>query len=327
MSLKRLVVWGAFALVAVSAVAAVAVMHRPGSVHGFHHGGIQASPGDGAAAVHAARAGVAELGKQWNVSVRDATTELYGELLRQQSSAGIREIANLKYGPDEQQSLELLVPEGGFSELTTVLVYLHGDGLSRSEPSHAGRNIGRYVANVGGIGVNAGYRVARDAEGLSGAEDVRLVLQWVRANIEPYGGNPDNIVLMGNSTGAAHIATYLFHEPSQLPGGPGVKAAILSSGTFGENGDGNGPTPLDLVDSYAGSAVPLLLWSGEYDVPAVETSVAALYAKLCKKYADCPMFVQLQGFNHVSHVLSIGSADATVTNTIMRFYHSVIDAR
>jgi triacylglycerol lipase len=275
--------------------------------------------------VHAARAGVAALGKQWNASVRDATTELYGELLRQQSSAGIRETANLKYGPDEQQSLELFVPEGGFSELTTVLVYLHGDGLSRSEPSHAGRNIGRYIANVGGIGVNAGYRVAPDAEGLSGAEDVRLVLQWVRAKIEAYGGNPNNIVLMGNSTGAAHIATYLFHEPSQLPGGPGVNAAILSSGTFGENGAG--PTPLGLVDSYAGKAVPILLWSGEYDVPAVETTVAELYAKLCRKYADCPMFVQLQGFNHVSHVLSIGSADTTVTDTIMRFYHSVIDAR
>ena len=70
--------------------------------------------------------------------------------------------------------------------------------------------------------------MAPNAEWLTGAEDVRLLLQWVRANIEPYGGNPNNIVLMGN---------------------------------------------------------------------------------------------------HVSHVLSIGSADTTVTNTIMRFYHSVIDAR
>jgi len=326
MSFKRLSVWGALALVTVAAVGAAAVMHHPWG-HGLHHGGPQAAAGDGAAAVHSARAGVAALGKQWNGSVRDATTELYGELTRQQSSAGIREITDLKYGPDEKQSLDLFVPEGGFSELTTVLVYLHGDGLSSGEPSPAGRNIGRYLANVGGIGVNARYRVAPDTEWLTGAEDVRLLLQWVRANIEPYGGNPNNIVLMGNSTGAAHIATYLFHEPSQLPGGPGVTAAILSSGTFGEAGDGSVPTPLALVDGYRGRAVPLLLWSAEYDVPAVETSVAELYAKLCRKYAHCPMFAQLQGFNHVSHVLSIGSADTTVTNTIMRFYHSVIDAR
>jgi hypothetical protein len=93
MSFKRRLVWGALVLVAASAVAAVSVMHHPGLGHSLHHGGTQASPGDGAAAVHAAKAGVAALGKQWNASVRDATTELYGELLRQQSSAGIREIA------------------------------------------------------------------------------------------------------------------------------------------------------------------------------------------------------------------------------------------
>jgi len=322
---KKLSALGALALVAAVAVAAVVHHGPPGA--GTHHGSAQPSSDANVAAVHRARAGVGALGKQWSVSVRDATTELYDELRRQQDSAGIREIANLKYGPHEQQSLDLFVPEGGFSELTTVLVYLHDDGLSPAEPAHGGRNIGTYIARVGGIGVNARYRVGPDAEWLAGAQDVRRLLEWLRANIEPYGGDPHNIVLMGNSTGAAHIATYLFHEPSQLADGPGVTAAILSSGTFGESGDGSAQTPLALIDSYQGSAVPLLIWSAEYDVPSVETSVAELYAKLCRKYADCPMFVQLQGFNHVSHVLSIDSADTAVTDTIMRFYHSVIDAR
>ena len=107
MSFNRQSVWGALALVTVAAVGAAAVMHHPGGGHGFHHGGPQAAFGDGAAAVHSARAGVAALGKQWNGSVRDATTELYSELTRQQSSAGIREITDLKYGPDEKQSLDL----------------------------------------------------------------------------------------------------------------------------------------------------------------------------------------------------------------------------
>lgn len=323
---KRLWVLAAVALAAAATGAAV-VMHQPGLRHSLHHGSAQSAPAGDAAAVHKARAGVAALGKRWDISVRDATTELYGELLRQQGSAGIREIEHLKYGADGQQSLDVFVPEAGFTELTTVLVYLHGDGLSNGEPPQGGRNVGRFAATVGAIGVNAGYRAAAESQPLAGAEDVRLVLEWVRANIEPYGGNPNNIVLMGNSTGAAHIATYLFHEPSQLLGGPGVTAAILSSGTFGGDSERSLQTPLALVDGYAGRAVPLLLWSGEYDVPAVETSVAELYAKLCRKYAACPMFVQLQGFNHVSHVLSIGTADTTVTNTIMRFYHSVIDAR
>jgi len=205
-------------------------------------------------------------------------------------------------------------------ELTTVVAYF-GD-----ESSRGGRNVGNYAALVGAIGVVAQYRRGSDAGWSAGAEDVRTLLTWLRDNVEPYGGDPHNIVLMGHSTGAAHVATYLFHEPSQLPSGPGITAAILSSGPFEEGADRT-HTPLALVDSYAGPAVPILLWSAEYDAPAIETSVADLYAKLCRKYADCPMFLQWQGHNHGSTVLSIDTADTAVTDGIMRFYHGVIDHR
>src|SRR5262249_55072964 len=202
------------------------------------------------------------LGKQWNESVADATTELYAGL-NKQDATGLKRIADLKYGPDEQQRLDLFVPDGGFSELTTVIAYL-GD-----ESSRGGANLGTSAAGVGAIGVVARYRQAPNAEWSTGAEDVRLLLAWLRDNIEPYGGNPHNIVLMGHSTGAVHVATYLFDEASQLPGGPGITAAILGSGAFGEGRD-LAHTPLALVDGYAGPAVPILLWSAEYDVPAVD---------------------------------------------------------
>jgi triacylglycerol lipase len=311
---------GVLALAGAAAVVTVAVVHHGGlaGIHHHDHHGANAAP-NGQAAVQAVRAGVAALGKQWNASVAEATTELYAGL-NEPDTEGIRRIADLVYGPDEQQRLDLFVPQGGFSELTTVLAYL-GDEMSRGGP-----NVGNYAARVGAIGVVARYRRGPEAEWSSGAEDVRLLLAWLRDNIEPYGGDPHNIVLMGHSTGAAHVATYLFHEPSQLPGGPGITAAILSSGAFEEGAD-RARTPLALVDSYAGRAVPILLWSAEYDVPAVETSVAELYAKLCRKYSDCPMFVQWQGHNRLSPLLSIDTADTAVTDGIMRFYHRVIDAR
>jgi len=319
MSFKPAAILGVLAL-GVAAALGVAVVHlHHGGLGGIHHHGAGASPNTQAAAVHAARAGVAALGKQWNASVAEATTELYAKLTPQ-DTAGIRRLVDLQYGPHEQQRLDLFVPEGGFSELTTVLVYL-GDDMSRGGP-----NLGNSAASVGAIGVVARYRQAPNAEWSTGAEDVRMLLTWLRDNIEPYGGDPHNIVLMGHSTGAAHVATYLFDEAAQLAGGPGITAAILSSGAFAEGAD-RAHTPLALVDSYAGPAVPILLWSAEYDVPAVETSVAELYAKLCRKYADCPMFVQLQGHNRVSPVLSIGTADTTAAEVIMRFYHRVIDAR
>ena len=318
MSFKRAAIVGVLALGLVAAVVAVAVAHH-GGLSGIHHHGAHAPANGQANAVHTARVGVAALGKQWNESIAEATTKLYAGL-NEAETTGIRRVADLKYGPHDQQRVDVYVPEGGFSELTTVVAYF-GD-----ESSRGGRNVGNYAALVGAIGVVAQYRRGSDAGWSAGAEDVRTLLTWLRDNVEPYGGDPHNIVLMGHSTGAAHVATYLFHEPSQLPSGPGITAAILSSGPFEEGADRT-HTPLALVDSYAGPAVPILLWSAEYDPPAIETSVADLYAKLCRKYADCPMFVQWQGHNHGSTVLSIDTADTAVTDGIMRFYHSVIDHR
>jgi triacylglycerol lipase len=322
-----------------AAVAAIALIGMGTAV--AQHG---AAPSPDRTAAFEARAGVAAIGKQWNAQVNADTTRLYTALQHHVDSSGIRQIADLSYGPHEQQTFDLFVPEGGFSEPSTVLIYLHGGGLSRGDKNTEGSdgliygNVGRWIARAGGIGINANYRLVPDAKWPSGAEDIRLLLEWVRENIGPYGGDPNNVVLMGNSAGATHLATYLFHEPSQLQDGPGITAAILSSGAFGQAAesdaarayygeDGAARMPLALVDSYQGKAVPVLLWSAEYDVPSIEAGVAEMYAKLCRKYEDCPMFVQFQGHNHVSHVMSIDSADMEVANVIMRFYHTVIDRR
>jgi triacylglycerol lipase len=161
-----------------------------------------------------------------------------------------------------------------------------------------------------------------------------MLLAWIHQNIEAYGGDINTIVLIGNSLGATHIATYLFHEPSQLDGGPGVAAVVLSSGAFDDAAlsevapdyfarrDARS-MPLALVETYQGQRVPTLLWNAEYDMPSIQTSVARMYAALCEKYNGCPMFAQLYGFNHVSHIMSIGSEDNGAMNAIMRFYHSV----
>ena len=210
---------------------------------------------------------------------------------------------------------------------------VRGEKVSAATDNLIYSNIGKYAARVGGIGINADYRLAPEAKWPDGAVDLRMIIQWVKDNVADYGGDPDNIFIMGNSAGATHIATYMFHEASQLPGGPGVKAAILSSGGLGAGSPAYygedaaqraARSPLGLVDSYEGEQIPVYLWSAEYDPSNIETSVAEMYAKLCRKYADCPMYTQWQGYNHVSHVMSIDSEDTTITNGIIRFYHEVI---
>jgi acetyl esterase len=284
--------------------------------------------------------GVAEIGKQWNGEVNVATQALYTPLHHAVDSEGLVQHADIAYGDHPLQTFDLWVSDVEFSEPGPVLIYFHGGGLVRGEKVSAATdnliysNISKFAARIGGIGINADYRLAPEAKWPNGAEDLRSIIQWVKENVAEFGGDPDNIFIMGNSAGATHIATYMFHEASQLPDGPGVRAAILSSGGLGAGTPdyyGNDAahraarSPLGLVDSYEGEQIPVYLWSAEYDPSNIETSVAEMYAKLCRKYADCPMYTQWSGYNHVSHVMSIDSEDTTITNGIIRFYHSVIE--
>jgi acetyl esterase/lipase len=336
----------ALALVLLAVFAAALYFHAPTFAQHAGHGAPHAAAAptaaaDSRAAVAEARGRIASLGKQWTPEVNSETARLYAELHRDNDSSGIRQIADVSYGPHAQQKLDLYVPDQGFDEPGPVLVYLHGGAWTGGDKIAAGSdgliyaNVGKWIARVGGIGVVANYRLLPDAKWPSGADDVRLVIDWVKKHIGEHGGNPDTVIVMANSVGAMHLASYLFYAPAQLPEGPGIKAAILASGAFDENTEshttrayfgenGAAHLPLNLVDSYEGPTVPIFLWSAQYDVPFIETGVAEMYAKLCRKYEQCPAFTQLRGHNHVSPIMSIDSADTSVTNAVIGFYHSVV---
>jgi acetyl esterase/lipase len=285
------------------------------------------------------RAAIAALGRNWNAEVLRKTARIYTPLHRRQDVAGIRRIRDLSYGPNSQQKFDLYVPDQGFEEPGPVIIYLHDGAATGSERNLAGTddlffgNVARWLARLGGVGINANYRLPPGAHWPSAAEDIRLLLDWVRANIANHGGDPHSILLFGNGEGATHVATYLFHAPSQPAGGPGIAGAILGSGVFetgtashalrsylGQRGETH--LPPKLLDAYGGKSVPLLIWTAEYDPLA--SGAKALKDKLCAKYGACPMFVELQGHNHVSPVMSIDSSDRSVMNQVIRFYHSAV---
>jgi triacylglycerol lipase len=338
-------IFAVLALVLVAVLAAAFYLHSPTFAQHVGHGGphgpdAPAVANDSRAAVAEVRGRIASLGKQWTPEVNSETARLYAELHRNNDSSGIRQIADVNYGPHAQQKLDLYVPAQGFDEPGPVLIYLHGGAWTGGDKIAAGSdgliyaNVGRWIARVGGIGVVANFRLLPDAKWPSGADDVRLVIDWVKKNVGEHGGDPNIVIVMANSVGATHLASYLFYAPAQLPEGPGIKAAILASGAFDANteshttqayfgANGAAHLPLNLIDSYAGPTVPIFLWSAQYDVPFIESGVAEMYAKLCRKYEQCPAFTQLRGHNHVSPIMSIDSADTSVTNAIIGFYHSV----
>lgn len=268
------------------------------------------------------RAGVASLGRQWNARVQAETMRLYLDLHRQRDSSALKRTAGIAYGPHAQQKLDLFVPDQGFDEPGPVLVFLHdsdgpaSDRILRGSEGLLYSNVAKAMARAGGVGINATYRTGAKSLSADGAEDIRRLIEWTRANAAQYGGDPEAIIVLGHGEGAMRLASYLFIQSSQQAGGPGLAGAVLAGGSF------DAPELVKLVDDYRGKVVPIQLWSSELD--PLESGVAALKDRLCAKDQACPMIAELKGHNRVSAVMSFDSPDMSAMGQLARFYHSVV---
>jgi alpha/beta hydrolase fold len=54
-----------------------------------------------------------------------------------------------------------------------------------------------YFARKGMVGVNATYRLAPAAKWPAAAEDVKVLVAWLKSNAARFGGDPNRIYLIG----------------------------------------------------------------------------------------------------------------------------------
>ena len=121
-----------------------------------------------------------------------------------------------------------------------VLIYFNGGGLmagSGSEPRYDGSSI----AKEGVIGVTANYRegvfgffahpeltAASDYKGSGnyGFLDQVAAIQWVKDNIQAFGGDPNKITIVGESAGSFSVSLLMCSPLSKNL----IAGAMLSSG-------------------------------------------------------------------------------------------------
>lgn len=133
-------------------------------------------------------------------------------------------------------SLNIWTPNAD-SEKRPVLVWIHGGAYSSgagSLPWYAGD---RLAANGDVVAVSINYRLGalgflflpEISGGNLGLLDQIEALRFIRNNISTFGGDPDNVTVMGQSAGAASIAILM-----TLPSARGLfRRAILQSTPFG----------------------------------------------------------------------------------------------
>ena len=123
--------------------------------------------------------------------------------------------------------LTIITPDK--AEKLPVLVYFHGGSFENGCIDDVPFGSSFEYARRGIILVSCGYRL--NVFGLYGSrnyglQDMEFGINWVRENIEAFGGDPDHIVIMGQSAGAMCLNDLLLDN--RLAGT--VKGAIMMSG-------------------------------------------------------------------------------------------------
>jgi para-nitrobenzyl esterase len=122
-------------------------------------------------------------------------------------------------------------------ERRPVLVFVHGGALLAGGGSSALYR-GTHLARAGAVVVTFNYRLGvlgflahpglEDPSGIGnwGLFDQLAVLEWVRANVAGFGGDPSNVTLFGESAGAMSIGDLLATDRARGL----VRRAVLQSG-------------------------------------------------------------------------------------------------
>ncbi|MET0338049.1 MAG: carboxylesterase/lipase family protein [Caulobacter sp.] len=188
-------------------------------------------------------------------------------------------------------------------EKRPVMFYIHGgaySGGSGSSPLTDGTSLAKrgdvvvvtinHRLNLFGYAYLDRLAPGFEASGNAGQLDIVLALQWVKANIAAFGGDPDRVMVFGQSGGGAKIATLmatpvadgLFHRAASMSGqqvtasGPlnatmRTRAWLKTLGLTDEQAGQVKTMPAErLIEAMGETEDPILLFGGLYFGPVLD---------------------------------------------------------
>jgi acetyl esterase/lipase len=231
-------------------------------------------------------------------SPADATTD------QSKSCAHVSFSRNLKYGENDLNVLDVATSDDKATSPRPVLLFVAGESFTADDGASdvAGTLQDQamcFAARNGMVGVKVTYRPAPASPWPAGAEDVAAATSWAHQNIDLFGGSPDEIVTIGYSVGASHVASFLAHPEFQEHDSD-VAGAVLVSGIYRSSADaspaekayfGADPSKYDERSAFPGilniETRILLAWSA-LDPPRLVAQGEKLKELLCNSTAHCP---------------------------------------
>lgn len=159
--------------------------------------------------------------------VADFDTIVRDILARSEAArANLPMAADLAYGPDPAETLDLFFPAGRKAGMP-VHMFIHG-GYWRMFSKRDYACVAETVTAAGAIAVIVDYTLMPTVRMATIVDQVRRAGRWVRDNIAAHGGDPARFTVSGHSAGA-HLATFLFNR-TDAP--CGVRATLLLGGLY-----------------------------------------------------------------------------------------------
>lgn len=282
---------------------------------------------------------IAAIGTPLTPEMVGASQRLYQSQHETPPYRDVTVVRDERYGDDPRQRLDVFRASDGDGGAKPVLVYVHGGGFvagdKRIGESAYYDNVALWAVRNGMVGVTITYRLAPQHKYPAGAADVGGAVKWVIANIARYGGDPDNVVLFGQSAGSTHVSTYGARPELHARPGGGVRAIAMLSGVYdftlmdaaSAGGEYLGDAPDARVKgsalpAIATSGIPLLFGVSELDPPMFHQQAKALADALYAHTGRFPNVLYLPRHNHISqiaHLNAAGTEDRLLADRLSEF--------
>ncbi|MGN0804778.1 MAG: alpha/beta hydrolase [Candidatus Coproplasma sp.] len=121
--------------------------------------------------------------------------------------SGVKATYNLNYcgDKDKEHALDVMSVKG---ENLPCVIYFHGGGWCVYDKSLF-RSTAKELASCGTVVFNCNFRSAPEHSLKDMEEDVSSVVEFVKSRAKDFGGNPQKIILSGDSAGAHLLALYI----------------------------------------------------------------------------------------------------------------------
>jgi acetyl esterase/lipase len=262
---------------------------------------------------------------------------------------GVEHLADISYGQDARNRLDIYRPAVQGSGLAPVLLQIHGGGWTIGDKTEQGLPLMYHLAQRGWLCVAINYRLSPRHAFPAHIEDTKMAINWIKHNIGTYGGDPRFIAITGGSAGG-HLAALAALTPNKAQYQPGfeqadttLQAAVPFYGVYDwlpepaaeanhsmhrflvrhvlqctpeENQQlWQGGSPAANTDA---AAVPMFIVHGAHDSLVWVEEARRFAAKLAATSAAPVAYAELPGAQHAFEVFHSLRTDHTV-NAVARF--------